>query len=158
MLPMIVFGLIAGYVTSYFTAHLFPQIAVSFIGGIVGIGVAFGIGESSGRKEKTSEISLVSLRAGDYTDGALFLGCGTINSRPHYIYFAALADGGYQLRQMRADEDNIAVHEEDRTGGTLEAYRSCPPPWIRGWLGLWEGSYSYKFRIPKGSIRREFAL
>jgi hypothetical protein len=101
---------------------------------------------------------LASLRGSDSLSGSFFLGCGSIGTTPHYVYYQCTKDGGYEYARKRADTGDAFVYEEDRTDGILEVVTYRPPAWMRGWLVFWEVNHVWNFHIPKGSIQRSFSL
>ena len=158
-------------VVGFFTAnHLFPaeqlwddnfqtKILGLIIGGVAGLLLAAVISSISGKKEeKTDTRKLISLRGANYTTGDLFLGIGSINSSLCYLYYEMREDGGCVLGKMHAVSDNVLVYEEDRSDGVLEIYETLTSAKLWWGLDLLDEKRIYKFRIPKGSIKREFSL
>ena len=130
-------------------------VVVGLLGGVM---IALAFGESSKRLEIISTHSLGSLHNSSSLEGSFFLGCGTIGTNPYYVYFEEAADGGYVYRRKRADYGDAVVYEENRTNGVIEYCKMRPPAWMWTWLVFWEGQEVYRFRIPKGSIKKEFTL
>lgn len=124
----------------------------------VGAVVSMVIGSFVPMKEKLLwSISLASLRNSNLTEGGFLLGCGSIGSELCYVYYELMEDGGCVLRKAYAAQNDITVYEEDRVNGVFEKWDTFST--ISQWLILVvPGERFYKFRIPKDSIKREFAL
>lgn len=153
---------ISGFLTiGYFSnGDFFSMLMGGIFGcGLLGIMLSAMIASFSGKKEeKIDTMRLVSLRGTNQIMGNFFLGIGSINSTPHYLYYELLNDGGCNLHKLRADMSNVLVYEEDRGDGVLELYEKISKIGPLWGLDLNENPYIYRFRIPTGSIKREFAL
>lgn len=157
MLPMLASAAIGWFVGDLWILDGTFFVGSIILGAIMGLFVAFIIGE--GHKDETITIvQLAALQTSDAISGSFFLGCGQIGTTPYYVYYKKLEDGGYQYRRKEADTDAVSVYEEERRNGVLEEYSYRPPIWMWVWLAFWEDKMVYKFRIPNGSIRKEFTL
>jgi len=133
-----------------------------FLSAIVGLlvgGVATGIVGSRYPQHMvlTGAVPLVTLRNADGVAGSFFLGTGSVESVPYYFYYTPSGDGGYIQDRLRSSA-GITVYEEDRTDGALEVYeRKFVDPSNARW-GMDGGNVEYKFRIPRGSLKKQFRL
>ena len=112
------------------------------------------------RYQLSKEIELTSLKNGGMDTGGIFvLGCGTIESKPCYLYYTAVGRNIYQMKSVEIT-DQAFVYEEDRTNGVLEIYTKIPDGYAR-WFTFKDfigGGDRYEFHIPKGSIAQIFSL
>ena len=127
--------------------------------GLFFVGLLLGFGDwkpyHNVKKEK-----LVSLRSNTETEGSLFLGSGNINGQEYYYFYEALGNGGYRLSKIPA-RSNVTIFEEDRSDGLLEVSSAGHRNTM--FFGLVELRASFQpdtttFRVPRGSIQRNFVL
>ncbi len=101
---------------------------------------------------------LYSLRQGDTLGGQFFLGSGSISGQEMYYYNIAHPDGSYSPEELSTN-NYIRVHEEDRSDGRLDVYRTHLINNNFIWLGLPPDTrYQYHFYIPNGSLERNYIL
>ncbi|MFA6436660.1 MAG: hypothetical protein WC242_00890 [Candidatus Paceibacterota bacterium] len=108
------------------------------------------------------EVELTSLRNGGMsTSGTLFLGCGSVESKPCYFYYTAVGENIYQMESVEIT-DRTFVYEENRANGVFEIHSRVPAaPFPFNCLMLKPficGSDRYEFHIPRGSIAQTFSL
>jgi len=122
--------------------------------GLIGTGIAFGIGQLIPKEIATTQTELISLRHDSETQGHFFLGSGSIDGKPTYFFYKEHRDG------FTADTvpigDNVIIFEEERENGTLVTHIENLS-WGKE-LAFYSPQYSYEFHIPGGSILREFNL
>lgn len=148
-------------VGGYFFATLF-WLLICFITGALLFAAAYGIGESFVSKpDGGSTQTLVVIRDKDGIEGRFFLGSGYIDSAPYYFYYVQTADGGLRPGKVEAN-GAVTVYEQDRASAELVTYRWMmkPPTWSWIFCLPHEGSdkFTYAFRVPKGSVKREFRM
>ena len=133
-----------------------------FLGAVVGLMAGAGVASVVGSRHPqhmvlTETVPLVTLRNADGVAGSFFLGTGSVESVPYYFYYKPSGDGGYKQDRLQSSA-NVTVYEEDRTDGALEVYeRKFVDPSDERW-GADGGHAEYKFRIPRGSLKKQFRL
>jgi len=141
-IPRGIFGALIGALIGFFLSMFFSAIPPT-------------------KYELSKEIELVSLRHGENSvRGSFFLGCGSVESNPSYIYYVSVGPDIYQMKTIKVT-DSVFVYEEDRTDGVLKVYAKKFANKSYNWLSdesLLEGEERYEFHIPKGSILRDFSL
>ncbi len=136
------------------TAKLgFTSVGV-FFGGTIGLLLAAIVGIPAPEVTvKTEEISLAAFNDSRTIRGSFFLGCGTVEGNVTYFYYRQRPDGG--LEQGWVQSENVIIYEEDRADGILQVYqKKLVHPW-EFWALPW-GSPCYQFRVPKGTVIRQF--
>ena len=107
-----------------------------------------------------NEIELYALSDTSITSGSFFLGCGDINSEPHYIYYKK--DGnGFMYGQVSAYKSRIYEDETLKNRGFIKVFsQKFADPTHRRFFD--EDSIKirrfYEIHIPKGSLERNFKL
>lgn len=143
--------------------NIFPTLMVPAIAVFVGIFLAVGVGGLAPKVwTEVGSSKLVSLREESQVKGQFFLGSGSINSRPYFFYYEELGTGGYRPGELPRSP-NVIIFEEDRQGGELKVYT---PAFRDSFMelvaisarGLDSEGLRHEFRIPRGSIRKDFVL
>jgi hypothetical protein len=103
--------------------------------------------------------NLVAIRDKDGVTGHFFLGSGMIESEQYYFYYRTNSDGSVTPDKVRAGQ-GVRVYEEDRSDAKLESYR-----WETTNSGAWlialpvnDGGWSFKFYVPKGTVRTGYTM
>ena len=109
-------------------------------------------------------INLVSLRDQAGMEGSLMI--GSVVGSKQYYYFYKEVGKGYQAGQVLVG-DNVTIYENDGSkNGQLKIFvSSFSSPYDEGIISLWvlypmkpRSRVKYEFFIPKGSLKRNFAL
>lgn len=104
-------------------------------------------------------LKLVAIRDKDGVTGQFFLGSGMIQSEQYYFYYKTNSDGSVTPDKVRAGQ-GVRVYEQDRKDAELVTYE-----WqlIKSWawivaIPVNSGGWSYKFYVPKGTVRTGFTM
>jgi len=130
------------------------SLAVVWICGLIGAGIAFGIGQLLPTEITTTQTELISLRHDSETQGHFFLGSGSIDGKLTYFFYKEHR-GGFAAGTVPIG-DNVIIFEEERENGILVT-RTEHLSWGKE-FAFYSPQYSYEFHIPGGSILREFNL
>lgn len=119
------------------------------------------------RSSKNVTYNLAALNDGKDTRGSFFLGSGTIDSVPSFMFYAEDGDDGYFLRSWDASASRVV-----ETSGTprvvyhCDDYSTVPRPfrWSTkmilddgwGWVDCRHASLT--FYVPTGSVRQQYTL
>jgi hypothetical protein len=105
---------------------------------------------------KTAEAELVNLRSSDGVSGNFFLGTGSIGTQQYYFFYQKVGDG---CRPGKVEvNDNVTVYEEKRHNGQLKVYTLGFSNDAWRWFAFCWPSERYEFRIPEGSLKKNFVL
>jgi hypothetical protein len=108
---------------------------------------------------QTDDYKLVAIRDKDGITGQFFLGTGMIQSEQYYFYYKTNSDGSVTPDKVRAGQ-GVRVYEEDRQDAELVVYEwQLNQSWA--WLVAFpvnSGGWSYKFHVPKGTVRTGFTM
>lgn len=113
--------------------------------------------------DHTANIELVSLNKGSKLQGKFFLGTGELNQKEYYYFYKRAQDGGYKPGKI-AISDSVTIYEEERSDGLIEVYecyRENKESFVITYFGLpftEPCGKAYHFRIPAGSLKRDFLL
>lgn len=125
------------------------------MGAIIGIAVAVSIPAKT--KLVVDAYKIESLQDNNSIHGGFFLGCGSVNGEMRYVFYYE-TDGGYKMKQLRADDvlikyadDNprIEVHKKIRTDDLINKFS------LRGGCGY---CVKYIIYVPKGTIKQNYVL
>ena len=106
-----------------------------------------------------SEDQLVAIRDKDGIAGTFFLGSGVIKGDQYYFYYAKLPDGGFKPGKVYAG-DGVRVYEDSPDGATLKTYQWVVDNPLVNWIAfpVNAGGWSYRFDVPKGTIRTGYTM
>lgn len=106
---------------------------------------------------------LASLKKGEGVSGNFFLGNGIFQNYHYYYYYQELEDGGLQFKKIKTE--HVTIYEQDRTDAVrLDVYRrrvkKNQSNWVPNFIyNIDNGGYCKTiFRIPKGSVIREYSV
>lgn len=144
-----------------FLGCLFLHIFVTALMFLVGCGIAALIGLYMPKHWEETEIKLASLKDATGTEGEFLLGTGSIQTEQYYMWFE---DTGHGYRPEKVKVGNNILIVEDNTlqnTGTLTVHtRKMNNKSLSRWLvfdvSFW--SDQYRFKIPAGSIKKDFKL
>lgn len=125
---------------------------------LIGLGVVVGIPFQTHPVE-VGRYHLVAIRDKDGINGQFFLGTGTLQSEQYYFYYRTNSDGSVTPDRVRAGQ-GVRVYEEDRADAELVEYEwRLDQSWA--WLVALRSNsdgWSYKFYVPKGTVRAGFTM
>jgi len=150
-------GLVIGIIIAVSAKDKFSAVFFSVgIGAVVGLALNIPFEYAlPTRLDHVKNIALISMRNGNEISGSFFLGCGTVDEKTYYYYYASLGNGRYVL-EKKATESAVII-EEDRSDGLLQiSVYAIDRSW-RSWV-FSDILYKYEFHIPQGSIQRNFTL
>jgi hypothetical protein len=127
-----------------------------FLGLFLGLGLAWVIGTTLPSKYVLkSQIELVAMQDTANVQGSFFLGSGTIESKPYYVFYQKTGKG---LKFGKIPVENVIVYEEKgRTDGLINVYAKRFTKDVYKLFAVVSGT-RYEIFIPKGSILRDFKL
>lgn len=135
----------------------------TFAGGLAAVVISQVSVDSSVRWDRTANIELVSLNRDSKLQGRFFLGTGELNQKEYYYFYKRAQDGGYKPGKI-AISDSVTIYEEERRDGLIEVYE-CYGEKKESFLIIYFGlpftdscGKAYHFRIPTGSLKRDFLL
>lgn len=146
---------------------LLEWIVLSFMAcifSLVPLGVAAGFAALVGlafetHPEESARYRLTTIRDKDGVVGQFFLGTGVIEGDQYYFYYHTNADGSVTPDKVNASQ-GVRVYEEDRQDAELITYEwKLNKPWA--WLisiPVNNGGWSYKFHVPKGTVRTGYTM
>lgn len=108
---------------------------------------------------EASRDKLVSIRDKDGVTGQFFLGSGMIQSEQYYFFYKTNSDGSVTPDRVRAGQ-GVRVYEEDRTDAELVTYEwQLNKEWayLVG-MPVNTSGRTYKFHVPKGTVRTGFTM
>ena len=131
---------------------------------LIPLGIAAGCAALTGlafdtHPEKVSTDHLVAIRDKDGVVGNFFLGSGMIRGDQYYFYYRKNKDGSVTPDKVYAGQ-GVRVYEEDRADATLDTYEwKLNKPWA-WWVSISvnNGGWSYKFYVPKGTVRTGYTM
>jgi hypothetical protein len=134
----------------------------AFYGAIFGLIVAGMLpsGEIRVVEEDVQSYQLVAFEDTAAVSGSFFLGIGGFDSKAYYIYYYEDESGAIRFDKKRADWDNAAVYEEQRSDAVLRIVERHQ----EGSMGLWgfdnrsEDDPVYEFHVPEGTVKRSVSL
>lgn len=141
---------------SAFSYRLFVFAGSVFAGFILALALNAALGAGDDPDYQYSYgVKLVSLDDGSELNGSFFLGIGTIESRPVYIYYYENGPGRYL--QGYVSTDQAMIIEEERTDGELEIWEDQNTG-FSAWSARGASEPYFYFRVPVGSVQQEFTL
>jgi hypothetical protein len=141
---------------------IYPFLAALF--SLAPLGVCAGFAAMVGtafktHPEESARYQLVSIRDKDGVVGQFFLGSGTIKGDQYYFYYKTNSDGSVTPGKVFAGQ-GVRVYEQDRQDAELVIFEwELNKPWA--WLvalPVNNGGWSYKFYVPKGTVRTGFTM
>lgn len=103
--------------------------------------------------------TLVNLSDGAGVSGSFFLGSGTIDTTPVYMYYAQDNKGRYRLYHVNASQSYVTYTDETPT--LVIHGKEMNDKWYSLDTGFATPEYAddvYEFRVPRGSIKQNFNL
>ena len=142
-----------GVLVFMFTCLIGVLLSVAIM--VLGGGVATASGALT-QSEKVEAVEVISLNDNSNTEGAFFLGSGSVNEESVY-YYAYESDKGITVGEIDADE--VYINYTDKQP-RLEEYRTKFKSEFLNWsfAYLGEDSCYYKLYIPEGSIIEEYKI
>lgn len=111
------------------------------------------------------EVHIVALSTAMAVNGSFFVGTGSIEGNPYYLFYYEISDGGKKLTKLLAT--SVTLYEEDRKdafftkvikkkdwSGHGVVFDFFVPQMFR--KGRWDREYA--IHVPKGSIREDINL
>lgn len=102
-----------------------------------------------------SEHRLAAIQDGVVTSGSFFLGTGTVDGDPKFIYYQMNGNGGYTLESL--SPRYATVFQEDGEPRVVEYNGTSDNPWI-SLMPKWGTDYKAEFYVPEGSIINNYTL
>lgn len=129
----------------------------SILGFVVACGLNFYFNDQYRVKEVISTQRIETLGDGGGVRGSFFLGTGSIQNMPVYMYYTQNSAGEYRLRHVDADLAHV-VYTDDTP--TVVRYRhTSANHWKAAFVGWSEPTTGFvEFRVPKGSIKQQIVL
>lgn len=116
------------------------------------------------QRDKINETyNLAALNDGKSTEGSFFLGSGTVDSVPSFMFYAKDGDG-YVLRSWDAASSRVVETEgAPRVVYTCDDYSSVPAPFKWAAYMILEDYVdcehaSVTFYVPPGSVKQQYTL
>lgn len=144
--------------------YIFPAVMSLFVGLFVGL-VIDGPVNWAMREKTDFTYNLATLNDGRETQGSFFLGSGTIDSVPSFMFYEEDGDG-YVLRDWPASSSRVVeTTGEPHVVYTCDDYSDVPRPFR--WTAVMiteDGDYIdcqhafVTFYVPPGSVKREVTL
>ena len=171
LLVLTIFGFIIGIWLSWKDKLSADQsIMISIFATLVGFAVTIAVGGmiASGAAYKTQygeydQVKIVALKNSLSTEGSIFLLVGDINSRPCYLFYYEMPDGGKKLGKLSAE--TITVYEESRQDAYLAKSGVVKKTFEKEWLRFFvptfmlkKDGFSYSIHVPEGTIKRNINL
>lgn len=131
------------------------SVPVTCISGLLGFMVALALP----MKLETTQYSvpLESLKDNASVKGSFFLGCGQIEGRMKYVYYAQNEDSTFSMYQVDFNKARIKY-----SSGTAQVHvftKEAASVWYNRFaLDLDEGQTWFVFEVPRGSIKNEYQL
>lgn len=94
----------------------------------------------------TTQTDIHSLKDNSMIHGRFFLGSGSIDSVPVYVYYYQLPSGGYKLSTVPVDKTVIFMDENSNPYLKTTEYK---------FANIY---YEYEFHVPNGTIVEEYLL
>lgn len=91
---------------------------------------------------------LQAIKMNDNLRGSFFLGTGSIDGNPSYIFYYKTG-GGYRTDKVQAD--NVLIIEDNTTPRIVKITESLPSWLVFGPLKDWD--HSYEIHVPSGSVK-----
>lgn len=137
---------------------IFGLLFAELISLFAGIFLALLLSVFAPRVDAKKEVKLVAFRDGTTMNGSFFLGCGSIENKDVYLYYSQRADGAILKGRVETDSRRPPlIYEEKRTDGVLEIHHQELDPNSKWHLWALDSvSNSYVFRVPKGTVVRQF--
>jgi len=142
-----------------------------FIGGLITLLISMGCANCIGNEhyEETIETEYLAVfKDGKSVSGTFFLGCGSLNGRMSYTYYAKYDDGGFELKSV--SPRYYRVYETDSTQNprierSIWKYKEGSWKWEK-WVWFAHKSKPSdelrykkdKIFVPTGTIKEEFKL
>ena len=134
----------------------------AIFGAIVGFLVALFIGMfvyTDTKWEVTQTTQLINIGDNLGVEGRFFLGSGSIDSEPVYLWYEK--SGSNSFVRKTADAEGSTIHYTDkRPYYTITKEKSAEKGFVHPWGMNTNGAYGvkYDFYVPKGSIAQEYVL
>lgn len=103
--------------------------------------------------------TLINLADGAGVQGSFFLGSGTIDTTPVYMYYAQDSKGRYRLYHVNASQSYVTYTDDTPT--LVIHGNEMNDKWYSFDTGFSVSDYDddvYEFRVPRGSIKQNFNL
>ena len=145
---------IKGHDGSYAVGGAFGGVAICGLLCMAALGI--GSCNSLNKWETSTMANLVAMNDGSLTSGDFFLGCGTIDELEYYFFYYETSNGGIKKSKLRTKK--VTLYEDDSVKPCVKIHKAKFKNW-KYWIFASETSNKrYSIYIPKGSIRRNFAL
>jgi len=96
--------------------------------------------------------AIANLSDGSGVSGSFFLGIGSVDSKPVYMYYTD-KNGVFELHQLEARRAYV-TYTDGRPQVVIHTDRST-----NKWISVVPGwDYTYEFQVPRGSVRANFNL
>jgi hypothetical protein len=152
---LIIIGFVIGiFIATYdfrysiFDYDFFRMLLVSSTGGFVGLVIAFSIPAKS-TMVLEHEYDVVSMNfTNNQIGGDFFLGSGTINNIPKYMFYCKDSNGFIQLEQIDCERSKIKYGPKPY----VKKYESESTNDFINWFAIDEIVTEYVIQVPEGSI------
>lgn len=132
---------------------LFMSFAISLLGAMAGLGIAFSL--PANNETVTKQVELVSLQDNSSTEGHFLLGCGSIDGKMKYTYYYEVEEGAYKMAQK--DIDDVIIKFWDKTP-ILETKTVQMDDSFWNWFAMDMPIETHIFYVPQGTIKNDYNL
>lgn len=137
---------------------IFYALAATFVTFMFSMLIGFGIALSSDNREtiETGTTSLSAIASGSETEGAFFLGSGTVDEERVINYVSVTEDGGKTLESIPVED---AIIYEDATVETARLETTIDR-WQAWWWAPWhlDVNETTAFHVPAGTVSGDFDI